>query len=78
MRSVSSLMKALDRGDHLTTAEMARLRDFYHEVTVAVTPFGARYELMFMDALTQERKLDEYLHARGVTVPAKERLVYNV
>jgi hypothetical protein len=72
-RTLSEIIKAYSLGDHLTDGEMVRLRDLYHDVTIAVIPFGARYELVFMDAITQENKLNGFLMARGITTTDKEK-----
>lgn len=66
-RTLEEILKAYALGDHLTDAEVVRLSELYRLVSVATVPFGQRYELVFLDAIRQENKLNDIIRARGIT-----------
>lgn len=67
LRTLQQIIAAYKLGDHITNAEMVQLRDLYHDVTVATAPFGKVYELVWLDAIGHEEKLNEFIRARGIT-----------
>lgn len=52
-------------GDHITTDEIVVLRDLYHNLVVASSPLSEKYELLLIDAISNENKLNGFLRARG-------------
>jgi hypothetical protein len=57
-------------GQHLSDAELLRLRQHYDDVKVATEPFGERYVLMHIEAAKNLYRIEGYLEARRATVAA--------